>query len=200
MCVDTHNFRCCCGLFSLTTATLIIGALNLIGMIASAIESQWITFAFYGVFVVLFSFVIIKPHNAGTRKIIYYLYAIFAALFVLAVIVGVIYIFASDYKKTICANLTSSYSSYQNCLDGINLYLIIVTIAYLLVAIPCQLCVLQILYYGWKEQENINAERQAGDTYNNHNQNHHMAATTNVYPAQPDPNMAGHYQPINNVV
>ena len=165
--------------------------------------------------VALFAIVLFKPHNAPTRKLLYILYAIGAVLYVIFFIAFAIYAFASDYEETLCADATSTYSDYQTCMDAINLYLILALIVAALIVFPCQLCVLQILYWGWKEQEHINEQRQAGDIYNTNTQNHHLAPTTGpqvapamnapvVYaPAPQQPYNAtpdgAQYQPVNNM-
>ena len=63
--------------------------------------------------------------------------------------------------------------------------LIIFVVLVIIVWVPCTLCVLQILYYGWKEQENVNDMRQSHDVA------HPQATTvTTVYQTAP-----GYQQP-----
>ena len=150
MCVDTHKFRCCFGCCSLTTGTIIIGALYALGAIGSAISQQWIPFALEVVLAGIFSIVLCKPNSVDTRKLIYYVVAILYGLALIGWIIFVIYAFASDWEVDICTNLDSFveglFDSPYDCIQNINTWLWIFVVVYSLIMIPCGYCVLQILY------------------------------------------------------
>ena len=146
MCVDTHRFRCCCGLFSLTTATLIIGTLYLIGAIVNAIQGIWAAFAFDLAFVALFAIVVFKPYNEGVRKLIYYLFMILAVVSYTAFFIFIIIAFTGDWEVQWCnavyTDYDQYYSNFQDCVNFINTILIVAVVAALVVSLPCTLCIL----------------------------------------------------------
>ena len=167
MCVNTATepWNCCCGCMSLTQGTILIGVLYLLGTIATAIAGQWASFAFYLVLTCLFGLVVVKPYNADVRKIIYYIYFVLLILGLIGMVIFFIYAFASDFEETWCSVGGNYSGNYQDCVDWINLFLIIYMVIVILAIVPCSLLILQVLFYGWKEQEKINQERQTHDSH-----------------------------------
>ena len=102
MCVDKHNFKCCCGC-SLTCGTITIGILQVIGAISYAIAAigansyavvgNWVAFSFAAVLAVITLMVLIKPHDACIRKLIFYVYLVVAIRQLIAVLVVIIMMF-----------------------------------------------------------------------------------------------------------
>ena len=116
----------------------------------------------------LFGLVVVKPYNADIRKIIYYIYMGLLVAGGIAIVIFLIYAFASDWEQEWCLSGSYSYgsgSTYEDCKDFIQLILIIYVVALILLIVPCSLLVLQVLFYGWKEQEKINQERQTHDSH-----------------------------------
>ena len=202
MCVDTQKFRCCCGCLSLTQATIAIGLLYVLGVIANAINHFWIGMALDICFVLLFVMVIVKPYDISIRKTLYYIYAILSAIGLVGLVIFTIVIFASDWEVDWCTT-PANYADYNDwfdnvgeCVSFINNVMIGLVITMYLIAVPCALCILQILYYGWKEQETLTAERQA---YNGEVQGN-MVAQQHMVPAQQQPGAPtpGYYAPVND--
>ena len=169
MCVDREKMRCCCGAFSLTVATVIIGVLYLISAISSAIQTAWAPFVVYLIMAGLLGSVLVQPNNAGLRKIIYYTYVALAIAGAVGILIWIIYAFASaSYVYEFCAQLAEAESA-SDCVGFFNTLLIIIIVIVLLVFVPCTLCTMQILYYGWKEQENVEDDfSQSKDTSHPH--------------------------------
>ena len=161
MCVDTQNYKCCCGCMTLTQATIVIGVLYLIGTISEAIMGQWAAFVWYLIMTLLFGMVIAKPYDASIRKLIYYISLILDILGAIGLVIFIIIAFAGDWEQDWCRTYYYDYKgdfydSYSECVDWINMILIIFVVLVIVIFVPCTLCILQILYYGWKEQENVN--------------------------------------------
>ena len=126
MCVDTHHFKCCCSCLSMTSATLILGALYLIGCIMNAVGGWWINFAITLIISLLFVMVLVKPHDIYIRKILYYSVTGMTVINFLGVIIVFIYLLATDdWIDTACNEGTDNYSDYSQCLDYAKTYMII---------------------------------------------------------------------------
>ena len=67
---DTENWKCC-GCLSLTVATLLIGALELIGCISALSVGLWAEGAIYGLFTIPYVFVIIDSKSTCIRKTVF---------------------------------------------------------------------------------------------------------------------------------
>ena len=170
MCVNSNNSRCCCGLFSLTTATVLIGILFILNAALQAIAGAWVSFALNLGMASLFGIVIAKPRNASLRKVIFIINVAINVMAAVGFVILLIFFFVTDanenYDQTWCNNYYFDYrdqlfSSYQDCLSFINTWLILGIVTVILVWIPCTACILQILYLGWKEQENRVEQREA---------------------------------------
>ena len=106
--------------------------------------------------------VICEPYNVSIRKSIYYVNTIMAAIQLTAWVIFIIYIFTSDYAEYACLEriwtMTNSVT-FDSCVFYVNLVAIISTVVVVVIGIPMNLCCIQILYYGWKEQEQITRQR-----------------------------------------
>ena len=140
MCVDTHASpqRCCCGCMTLTQGSILIGILNVFGAIGMAISGNWYGFTFNLVLATLFIMVLVKPYDAGIRKIIYYVYLIGTILGLIGFIIFIIYAFASDWESDWCYDTGMDYrddfnwDSLSDCEDFINTFLIVLIVIFLL--------------------------------------------------------------------
>jgi len=142
MCVDTHHYRCCCGCLSLTQATILLGILQLIATISYAIAGQWVNFSVSALISLIYIMVFCKPYDVSVRKILYYLILCGQLVgLVTFVIVLIIYLTSDTYKYDLCANITSTYSDYVNCVDAIQTIFIVVLVVGLLIYVPCIFCV-----------------------------------------------------------
>ena len=72
MCVDKHHFKCC-GCLSMTAATILLGVLTLCSAIFYAIREEWASFAIGAFTSLLFFGVLVKPHEANIRKMLFYI-------------------------------------------------------------------------------------------------------------------------------
>ena len=153
MCVDKHHYKCC-GSCSLTTATLILGALYLLGTIAYAVTQQWVSFSISLILTLLFVMVLVKPGDIGVRKLIFYLVTIGQIIGTVALILVFIILMATDdWVKDACDKW-----DVDNCYDDAKKWIIISFIIALILDLLLCFCVAQILYYGWKEQEALAVE------------------------------------------
>ena len=69
MCLDTKHYRCCC--CSLTTATYIFGVLQIIALIAYAIQGNWTAAALQAGISACYVAFFIKPESACVRKLVF---------------------------------------------------------------------------------------------------------------------------------
>ena len=111
MCVDKHHYKCC-GCLSLTHATLILGLFYILGAIYYATMGTWWNFAIWIVTSVLFIMVLIKPHDAMVRKMLFYIVSALAIIGLVAtIIVFLIYLVNGDWY-----NACDAYSfDPENC-------------------------------------------------------------------------------------
>ena len=198
MCVNTNNSRCCCGCFSLTTATVIIGCIYLIGGVINAVNGVWLNFAFQTLLAGLFCMVLFYPRNVSLRKLIFIIEAVFYILGAIGFVILLIVYFATDladnFDETWCDDYYTQlegqvFNDYSSCLDFINTWVIVGVVLVALIWTPIALCILQILYFGWKEQENRIEERTAPNVV------HYVPAQQTYYVAQQQEQA----QPLNPV-
>ena len=113
------------------------------------------------------------------------------ALMVLKLIsfsIWVIHVFTSDWSEERCSSTieylqySEWYSSYSECVDWVKTVIVIFVISFIVFGIPWSLCVLQILYYGWKEQDLKNSNEDHDD---------HLIDT----PPEDEPTTAANYIP-----
>ena len=161
MCVDTNQYKCC-NCCSLTTATLVLGALYLLSCIGNAVSSMWLGFAISLIISLLFVMVLVKPNAVYIRKLLFYLVSVMSAIQFLGVIIVFIYLLATDdWIEDACLDGTSNLSDYNDCLDYAKTYMVITFIFLLIIYALLVFCTVQILYYGWKEQAHLAQEAQA---------------------------------------
>ena len=160
MCVDTQNYTCCC--CSLTTATYILGVLRLIATIAYAGQDYWASFACQLIITIMFIMVFINPNDARTRKILFYGVSVCQAISIcVSIILFLVLLFTDNWINDACRwnlgddNLVTAdeLRSYQNCKEYAKSGLIVGFIWVFSVQLLLMFMVWQVLYYGWKEQE-----------------------------------------------
>ena len=101
--------------------------------------------------------VLVKPNDIAVRKLIFYLVTIGQIVGTIALIIVFIVLMAtSGWIDDACEK-----SSYADCTDNAKKWVIIAFVCSLCIDLLMCFCVLQILYYGWKEQEALAAERIA---------------------------------------
>ena len=178
MCVTSHNFKCCCGCMSMTTATIILGSLYLFGAICNAIVGNWIGFGGDLLLTGVFSLVIFKPHSVGIRKCIFWMMTTLQSIGILGFTVLVICGIVIDWEENLCNDYWSDMSQYFEsetlCEEQLRQVFIMVIVLSILIGLPLIFCILQILYYGYKEQEHFHRERLLANVTN-------FANNTNIY-------------------
>ena len=106
MCINKENWTCCCGC-SLTTATWIIGILELLGAIGSGFEKNWLGFVTSIAILSLIILTIIDRHKPSYRKFLYYIYLILTIfctiLFAVAIFVVAFSDYVEQYFEELCA-------------------------------------------------------------------------------------------------
>ena len=119
MCVNIHTLKCCCGSCSLTTATIVLGILNLLGTVAYGVAMNWTSFAISLIITLLYLMVVVKPYDVYTRKILYYTVMITGAIgvIVLAIVGIVLWVTFDDWVFDACKDASHSYNELENCLD-----------------------------------------------------------------------------------
>lgn len=178
MCVTSHNFKCCCGCMSMTTATMILGACYLFGTICNAIIGNWFGFGGDLLLTGIFGMVLFKPHSVGLRKCIFWMMTVLQSLGVLGFTALVIIGIVVDWEESVCTDYWSDLSQYYDnetlCEEQLRQVFIMVIVLSILIGLPLIFCILQILYYGWKEQEHFHRERLINNAAN-------FADNTNIY-------------------
>ena len=95
---------------SLTTTTVVIGVFYLLSSIVSAIMQLWISFAFNLVIAIAFSSVLIKPYNAGIRKILFIVVLGILCAGLIAFMGIAIYMLAANWQSEWCDNVINDYN------------------------------------------------------------------------------------------
>ena len=154
MCVDKHHFKCC-GCLSLTTATLLLGAINLAAVIYYGIMEEWASLAVGCISVVLMAGVLVKPHDANIRKLLFYIATTLAVIgFIALVIVFFVWLANDTYYEWCTLDSMPSRSDlndWYNCIDNIKTWFIITFCIAIVLDALLVFCTTQILYFGWKE-------------------------------------------------
>ena len=149
MCVNTTNYTCCC--CSLTTATYIFGVLQLIATIAYAGQDYWASFACQLVITLMFIMVFINPNDARTRKILFYGVSVGQAISIcVSLILFLVLLFTDNWIEDAC---NWNQTSYYMCEEAAKWGLVVGFIWVFSVQLLLMFMVWQVLYYGWKEQE-----------------------------------------------
>ena len=119
MCVNIHTLKCCCGSCSLTTATIVLGILNLLGTVAYGVAMNWTSFAISLIITLLYLMVVVKPYDVYTRKILYYTVMITGAIgvIVLAIVGIILWVTFDDWVLDACRDNTHSHNEFINCMD-----------------------------------------------------------------------------------
>ena len=160
MCVDKSTMKCC-GSCSLTVATIVLGVLYALGALGSIGSRQYYNMGIMIVCCVLFIMVCVKKHDVTVRKILFILITILQTLSLLGLIVTFIYLLTVDewLEETCYTQIYEerNYDTYDECKDAVNLFIYIAFGTALVIQLLFCWCEIQILYYGWKEQENIKA-------------------------------------------
>ena len=99
MCVNKETYKCCACL-TLTQATLILGAIYIIGAIFYGVSGSWINFIIWLITSLLFIMVLVKPHDANIRKMLFYIAAIMSLIgLACLVIFFLVYLIDGDWYK-----------------------------------------------------------------------------------------------------
>ena len=164
MCVNKEHHKCCC--CSLTTATIIFGVFTGLGCIGYAAQSMWINFSLQLAMTLIYVMVCVRPHDVIWRKMLYYLSLtgwILSAVVFLAV--SIILLSSNEYMQQLCQYAVDAQSAYDTqdstgysidydtCVSSAKTAIIIVLVVGLLIQSLFAFIILQVLYYGWKEQE-----------------------------------------------
>ena len=153
MCVNSKEMKCC-GSCSLTDATIILGVLYALGAIGSATSRQWGNMALMAVACILFVLVCIKRNDVNVRKLLFIVVTIIQTISVVVLIGTFIYLVAvDDWVTDACTD--GDYNTYDECKDAVYFFVYVAFGVALVIQLLLCWCEVQILYYGWKEQEAI---------------------------------------------
>jgi len=105
MCVDKHNWTCCCGC-TLHCGTITIIVLQLLAAISYGIGSMWLLCCFSLMLFATPFAIYFKPDDIKTRKIAFYVYAVLTGCEVLGMFIMIISIFNGSWALTQCNDFT----------------------------------------------------------------------------------------------
>ena len=167
VCVDRKRFKCICGC-DLTTSTLIYGILFIIGGLGSIGGMSGIgIFGFFQIIMgILMCITITRKKSVSWRRMIYKLYVAYCIILLIIWIIVLILVIAVDsitedaiedasyYSYYYSSYSYGSYYNYSGSVDdAVKTLYIIVMIIWACIYFPITLIGLQIVYWGWKEQE-----------------------------------------------
>ena len=157
MCVNSSTMKCC-GSCSLTDATIILGVLYALGAIGSATSRQWGNMALMAVACILFVLVCIKRNDVNVRKLLFIVVTIIQTISVVVLIGTFIYLVAvDDWVTDACTD--GDYNTYDECKDAVYFFVYVAFGVALVIQLLLCWCEVQILYYGWKEQEMLAGQK-----------------------------------------
>ena len=160
MCVNNTTMKCC-GSCSLTDATIVLGVFYGLYAISSAASRQWFHFIITLIACVLFIAVCVKKSSVVVRKMLFILVTIMQTISLLGLIIVFIIIMATSWIEDLCidGDAGSGYDSLEDCESYIRMLVGIgFGIGLVLTLLLCW-CEVQILYYGWKEQEMLAGQK-----------------------------------------
>ena len=160
MCVNNTTMKCC-GSCSLTDATIVLGVFYGLYAISSAASRQWFHFIITLIACVLFIAVCVKKSSVVVRKMLFILVTIMQTISLLGLIIVFIIIMATSWIEDLCTtgDAASDYDKPEDCESAIRMFVGIgFAIAIVLTLLLCW-CEIQILYYGWKEQEMLAGQK-----------------------------------------
>ena len=158
MCVDTKKFKCLCGC-TMTQATVIMAVVMILGGLSSLGITGGVMFmgAFQVIIGILMLTVTCNAKSIQLRKIIYYAFLVYTILLVLSLIVVIILILAVDSvigtKDDECSDDRFCDDAHGAVDDAARVFLIILVCIWAGIYVPITLITLQIVKWGWKEQE-----------------------------------------------
>eukprot|EP00354_Favella_ehrenbergii_P008280 CAMPEP_0170467360 /NCGR_PEP_ID=MMETSP0123-20130129/10969_1 /TAXON_ID=182087 /ORGANISM="Favella ehrenbergii, Strain Fehren 1" /LENGTH=126 /DNA_ID=CAMNT_0010733709 /DNA_START=135 /DNA_END=515 /DNA_ORIENTATION=- len=118
----------------------------------------------------LFIMVFVNPYDARTRKMLFYSVSIGQLISIVTYIAIFLYLlFTDDWIKDACHS-TSSYVQQQNCLDFAKTGLIISFCWGMAIMLLFIFMIWQVLFFGWKEQEEKAENGGAGKTSDGYTQ------------------------------
>ena len=164
MCIDKEANTCCCGC-SLTTATWIIGFLDLLSLVSQGFSHNWLGVGTSGAVCILFILTVIKRNSVTIRKYLYWVYYVlsiaFAVLFAVAIIAFCFLDFADESFEDTCEETPelypNKYERMSDCISFLRTLAIVVLCIVYLISVPIRFALARVLYYGWKEQEDLAA-------------------------------------------
>ena len=160
MCVNTeHNTCCCC---SLTTATYVLGVFQILGTLSLACTENWGSFAISAVTSLFYILICMDKHNVDYRKWLFQLVSLGMIVnIVFATIVFFITLFSDSWISEVCYGSTS-----YNCADVAKSGLIMGYCISMTFFLLISFLVWQVLFYGWKEQEQKSGDSHHDEGYN----------------------------------
>ena len=152
VCVDRENYKCCCGC-DMTVSTGVFGILFILGGLGSLGSSGGLGFmgVFQFVMGIVMCCVLCQQKNIALRKCIYYAYIVYCVLLVICLILVIILSLVLDWSELAEDDRRSGWEEdNENAIRGV---LIAVVIIWAAIYIPVTLVGLEVVKYGWKEQE-----------------------------------------------
>ena len=152
VCVDRENYKCCCGC-DLTVATGVFGILFIIGGLGSVGSSGGLGLmgVFQFIMGIVMCCVLCQQKSIPLRRCIYYTYIVYCILLVISLILVIVLIMALDWSELSDDEYRSEWEEdNENAIRGV---LIAVVIIWAAIYIPVTLVGLEVVYYGWREQE-----------------------------------------------
>ena len=152
----------------MTTATWIIGLLELLSAISSGMSHNWVGLATSLAVCILFLLTVISPKNFKYRKTLYIVYLVlsigFTVVFAAAVITLSFSRIADDTFEEACRSNTDLYPGkyplLTDCVEFLHKIAIFVSVVMFCIAVPVRFALARVLYYGYKEQHKLHTESE----------------------------------------
>ena len=146
VCVDREKYTCLCGC-DMTVSTVVFGIVHILVGLGSLISIG--ALGLIGVFQIVFGIfmcgVYCQQKNIALRKCIFHAYIVYCVLEVFSLFLTIVFILVLDWSEY------ASENGYNE--DEIRGVMIVTVLICAAISIPVTLVGLEVVYYGWKEQD-----------------------------------------------
>ena len=151
--VSSSNLMCC-KCCTLTQATVMLGLLYVISNIICGVAQMWILFAVNLAIVLFFLVVCIKCRSTALRCLLFFMVTILQLVMIVLVVYSyVAYVATGDWVEEKCEDEIADEDSFESCKNVLHTLTFFAFLFFFFFQLILGWCELQILYYGWREQE-----------------------------------------------
>ena len=145
----------CCKCCTLTQATVMLGILYAISNIICGVAQLWILFAVNICITIFFLVMCIKCRSTALRCLLFFMVTILQLVMLIGIVYSYIaYIVTGDFVEETCLDeLADIEEDLDSCEARYHILILFAFLFFFGFHLLLSWCEVQILYYGWREQE-----------------------------------------------